>query len=155
MHPASIGVKRRRLDVDLPPPVLDPTDEGYSCSNLDSNEIELLIQAYFSCVHPWIPMIHEGRFRTRLGNEKHQGKLKIIIQAMAFCAARYVEDAELSSKLLLPQTQARMKDGIIAAAMKQLTVENSQALVIVSFNEVFKAHTEVVRGRTLNIRKDR
>ncbi|KAI9148232.1 putative transcriptional regulatory protein [Paramyrothecium foliicola] len=130
------GAKRRRLDIGLAEEKADQADDARSAAKLNDDEVGLLVDAYFSCVHPWVPMVHEARFRRRLANPEQGRKLQIVIQAMALCAARYVEDIDLSKKLLSSQTQQHLKDSVIATAMKQLTVENSQALVILSFNEI-------------------
>lgn len=116
-HPLLSGVSSRRHDIDL----------------------ELVLQAYFSHVHPWIPMLHEGRLRRRLSgsDSQDQRKLDVVVRAMVFVAARYVPDRDISGVLASSEEQtSRVRDEIVAAAMRHLSVENAQALAMVAFDDV-------------------
>lgn len=82
-------------------------------------------------------MIHEARFRQRLSSEDEQKDLQIIIHAMILAATKYIKDPEVAASFLASQSQMQqLRDSIVATAMRQLTVENSQALLIVAFNDV-------------------
>lgn len=116
-HPLLSSVSSRRHDIDL----------------------ELVLQVYFSHVHPWIPMLHEGRLRRRLSgsDSQDQRKLDVVVSAMVLVAARYVPDRDISGVLASSEEQtSRSRDEIVATAMRHLSVENAQALVMVAFDDV-------------------
>ena len=100
-------------------------------------ELELVLQAYFSHIHPWIPMIHEGRLRRRLSSDHESHRVGIVVRAMVLVAAKYVQDADVASALMQSPEQAeRSRDEIVATAMKQLSAESSQALIMIAFDDV-------------------
>lgn len=132
--PGTGGGKRRRLDGDLS----YHTGLGVEHARTHTDEeLQLILDAYFTHLHPWIPMIHEARFRQRLSSEDEQKDLQIIIHAMILAATKYIKDPEVAASFLASQSQMQqLRDSIVATAMRQLTVENSQALLIVAFNDV-------------------
>ena len=123
--------KRRRLDIedkqDVPnlstlsgPPEL-PTPE-----RLDS-----IISAYFLHVHPWIPMIHQGRFRQRLESPDENRKLFVVLHAMTIAASKFLPDAVMDAGHLV-----RTQTWIVSTALEDILVENLQALIILAFTDV-------------------
>ncbi|KAH8895539.1 hypothetical protein GQ53DRAFT_715239 [Thozetella sp. PMI_491] len=100
---------------------------------------DVVFRAYFSHVHPWIPMIHEGRLRRRLQDEDEKRKLQVVLDAIALAATRYVKDEDaLAAGLQVPDlAQASMiRDHVISTAMKGLSVENLQALIVIVNNDL-------------------
>ncbi|CAH0036778.1 unnamed protein product [Clonostachys rhizophaga] len=132
--PGTGGGKRRRLDGDL------SYHAGLGVEHARTHtdeEQQLILDAYFTHLHPWIPMIHEARFRQRLSDVDEQKDLQIIIHAMILAATKYIKDSEVAASFLPSQSHMQqLRDSIVATAMRQLTVENSQALLIVAFNDI-------------------
>lgn len=123
--------KRRRVDEGggyIPSPVMNIPDDAV---------LSQVLEAYFVYIHPWTPIIHEGRFRRRLVHDNERQNLEIVLQAMILVAQRYVEDEDSASDLQKPAEESeKMRDWLVSQAMKQPSVENLQALVIVASDDV-------------------
>lgn len=103
----------------------------------DDAVLSQVLEAYFVYIHPWTPIIHEGRFRRRLVHDNERQNLEIVLQAMILVAQRYVEDEDSASDLQKPAEESeKMRDWLVSQAMKQPSVENLQALVIVASDDV-------------------
>ncbi|KAF4415997.1 C6 transcription factor [Fusarium acutatum] len=99
--------------------------------------LDQVIDAYFRQIHPWIPMIHEARFRKRLQNHGDDRCLFPVLQAMMLSASHRVprrDIAEIAQSLIGDQEDAR--DWVVSKATKSLTVENLQALIIICFRDI-------------------
>lgn len=99
------------------------------------NLVNAVLDAYFSAVHPFIPMIHELFFRSRLRDPAERPKLIILIHAMMVCALRYVANVRLARDWLEmhPDALKRSRELVVLSAMDGMSVENVQALLIVAF----------------------
>lgn len=96
-----------------------------------------MLKSYFNHVHPWIPIIHEGRFRRRLDDDAERDKLHLVLQSMILIASRYIEDEDISNPFLRSADESENhRDWVVSKAMKHLSVENLQALLIIAFNDV-------------------
>nr|XP_036589757.1 C6 transcription factor [Colletotrichum truncatum]KAF6801762.1 C6 transcription factor [Colletotrichum truncatum] len=127
--------KRRRLDDhdEVQPLVLGIGTP--SCP--DEDELQTVLQAYFSHVHPWIPILHEARFRRRLAEPSEFEALRVVLHSMILSASRYISDEEVAAAVFgSPQQRIGVRDWIVSQAMKHLTVESLQALIIVAFNDI-------------------
>ncbi|RSL87348.1 hypothetical protein CEP51_002325 [Fusarium floridanum] len=94
-----------------------------------------LIDAYFSHVQPWIPMINMRDFRTRAHDNRDQ--VKVILQAMAVAALRYLEpDGEPLSAEFVKNETCKLRRTVLLDALDGLTVENLQALIIIAFTDI-------------------
>ncbi|KAM0420316.1 hypothetical protein ACHAPT_011858 [Fusarium lateritium] len=94
-----------------------------------------LIDAYFSHVQPWIPMINMRDFRTRAQDSGDQ--VKVVLQAMAVAALRHVEpDGEPLSPGFVKRETCKLRRTVLLDALDGLTVENLQALTIIAFSDV-------------------
>ncbi|KAF3343062.1 hypothetical protein VD0004_g432 [Verticillium dahliae] len=103
----------------------------------DGDVLDGVLRAYFAHVHPWIPMIHEGRFRRRLADPDDHPRLHVILHSMILVASRYIEDVDSAVALTVSrEKQEQVRDWIIAQAMRDLSVENLQALTMVAFNDI-------------------
>lgn len=126
--------KRRRLDEAM---TLQHNLTVTSTQMPTRDELDLLLRAYYAHVHPWIPMLHEARLRRRLNIDDERQKLGVVIRSMLLVAAKYIQDEDIAKALTVPEHQEKMaRDEIVATAMRQLSVENLQALIIVAFNDV-------------------
>lgn len=121
--------KRRRLEngeAEVRPLEIDPSPELPG-----SDLLGAIIAAYFCQVHPWIPMIHQGRFRQRMDEEIERPKLNVILHAMVIAASKFVPNAAISADLV-----ARTRKWIVWTAMDNLALESLQALIILAFTDV-------------------
>ncbi|SCV48589.1 related to C6 transcription factor [Fusarium fujikuroi] len=99
--------------------------------------LDLVIDAYFRQIHPWIPMIHEARFRQRRQDHGDDRCLLPVLQAMMLSASYHVprrDIAEIAQSLIGDQEAVR--DWVVSKATKSLTVENLQALIIICFRDI-------------------
>ena len=131
--------KRRRVDscgnpnVDL---VL-PLEESLECTstNLPSPELmEQIIDKYFDVIQPWIPILHETQFRRRIQEQQELPHLTVVLHAMVVVALRFV--ASEMPPWEIESLTARSRNIVVLTSMDGLSVENSQALIIVAFNDV-------------------
>ncbi|KAF9887759.1 hypothetical protein FE257_009565 [Aspergillus nanangensis] len=131
----SSTAKRRRTEED-----------GQRCQSFPTDHVAEIpedlvlgdvLEAYFTYVHPWTPIIHEGRLRRRLDEDVDRDKLSLVIQAMILVASRYIEDAETAALLCKsPKQSEDLRDWLVSKAMKQPSVENLQALVIIATDDI-------------------
>jgi hypothetical protein len=98
--------------------------------------LEAVIDAYFSQVHPWIPMLHEASFRQRLSDEEHESKLEVILHAMVVAALRFVDTDITIQESYMLQLAKQSRDWVMLNGMNSLSVENLQGLTIVAFDDV-------------------
>ena len=126
------------------------TDDGesrVSCaingSDRDQNGVEkpvlppphalhMILEAYFVCIHPWIPMIHEARFRHRLTDPRERPKLDVVLHAIVLAASRFVRDQQYA----VVSRSDQLRSWVISTAMDCMSVESLQALIILSFTDV-------------------
>jgi hypothetical protein len=99
------------------------------------NLVNAVLDAYFSAVHPFIPMIHEMLFRSRLRDSAERPKLIVLIHAMMVCALRYVANERLAEDWLdlHPDALKRSRKLVVLSAMEGMSVETVQALLLVAF----------------------
>jgi hypothetical protein len=104
--------------------------------------LEPIINAYFTQVHHWIPMVHQGRFRRRLKIPGERDHLELLIHAMALSTARYIHSEQAHSSC----DASSGRDWIVSSAISRPSVESMQALIIVAFNDVSSYVTVTVIG---------
>ncbi|KAL4984685.1 fungal-specific transcription factor domain-containing protein [Aspergillus falconensis] len=103
----------------------------------DDEILSHVLEAYFIYIHPWTPVIHEGRLRRRLVNDCERENLHLVLQSMILVARRYIEGTETASHLETSiNNSENMRDWLVSQAMKQPSVENLQALVIIASNDI-------------------
>ncbi|KAL4736518.1 hypothetical protein BDV11DRAFT_211145 [Aspergillus similis] len=107
-------------------------------SRLPDDEIlSHVLEAYFIYIHPWTPVIHEGRLRRRLLDDCDREKLHLVIQSMILVTRPYIEDTDTASHLTAWINNSEdTRDWLVSQAMKQPSVENLQALVIIASNDI-------------------
>ncbi|KAK9416871.1 putative Fungal-specific transcription factor domain-containing protein [Seiridium unicorne] len=99
----------------------------------DDEVLELITIAYFSHVHHWMPMVHQGRYRERMDQPRGRVKLDGLTRAMALVASKYVRDERDTGR---QKDLSSGRDWIVSTAMCQLTVESMQSLIIVAFADI-------------------
>lgn len=114
-------------------------ESSASSAHLPTDDlINAILDAYFSVVHPFIPILHEMLFRSRLRDPTERPKLIIVLHAMMVCALRYVANERLAGEWLEihPDALQRSRDFVLLSGMDDLSVENAQALIMVAFVHV-------------------
>jgi hypothetical protein len=64
--------------------------------------LEAIVCAYFSHVHPWIPMIHQARFRNRIQDPMQRPKLEVVLRAMEISASKFVPNEGIAPDVISP-----------------------------------------------------
>ncbi|KAI8173593.1 hypothetical protein KHU50_004594 [Colletotrichum sp. SAR 10_65] len=63
--------------------------------------------------------------------------LMVVLHAMVLAASRYIADEDTATTAFgAPQQRVMARDWVVSQAMKHLTVESLQALIIVAFNDI-------------------
>ena len=153
-HPAALGQlnraeepntahrasKRQRLyspDLDL------DSSSGTLFTILSDEGLDALLDAYFSYVHPWIPIVHKGSFRQKLRSTTVKSDPPLIIHAIIVGALRFID---LSTCMIsadqLPSIVEKSRSKVLLNAMSGLSVENLQALIIIVFTDVSRSATQ-------------
>lgn len=138
----NFGRKRRRIN-NASPTHVEPqiySDELHdSAAQLPPEQLmNAIVDTYFARIHPWIPMLHQSLFLSRLHDPQQRLGLTVILHAMVTAALRYVDEGTRS--MMRGQTDGIMKKSrntVILMAFDGLSVENLQALTIITFDDVF------------------
>ncbi|KAL2861956.1 hypothetical protein BJX68DRAFT_273974 [Aspergillus pseudodeflectus] len=136
--------KRIHLDSGQGPSLDAAIDRGSSIRTLlESPEVvAALLDAYFDIIHPWIPILHEVRFRSRIAHNPEREACGIILHAILVAALRFVDLKGLIGLGPIPQDEvARSRDYVVLNAMADLRLENLQALIIVAFTDIGQGET--------------
>lgn len=141
--------KRRRIDscgnpkIELALPLEDLLDTTTSLPPPDL--LENIVTAYFINIQPWIPILHETRFRARVHDPEQRTRLIIVIHAIIVAAIRFArpEAHGLSATDVESQTRSS-RSVVVLNAMDSLSVENLQALTIIAFDDVSLFVAEVL-----------
>lgn len=132
--------KRRRVDTCGNPNIelQLPLENLKASSSLPTPEIlEDIVDTYFERIHPWIPMIHETRFRRRMHDPDQRSSLVVVLHAMVVAAIRYgYSDDGITSQAEAESKAKTSRSIVVLTAMDDLSVENLQALIIIAFDDV-------------------
>jgi hypothetical protein len=99
--------------------------------------LDLVVDAFYSTIHPWIPIIHLNRFREQFNDARRRSDLEIILHAMVFATMKYLkeEDTNMGQSEIARQVQLS-RNVVMLTATDRLTIQNIQALIIVAFHDV-------------------
>ncbi|KAF4438877.1 hypothetical protein F53441_12698 [Fusarium austroafricanum] len=111
---------------------------GSTTSQLPPPELlEEVINAYFIFVQPWIPILHETRFRSRFYNHEQLPCLTVLLHAIVVAAIRFVDGGtERISENDVEIWISRSRSIVLLSAMDGMSVENLQALSIIAFTDM-------------------
>ncbi|KAB5531475.1 fungal-specific transcription factor domain-containing protein [Coniochaeta sp. 2T2.1] len=127
--------KRRRIGDELVYSLLDNSDRPQgiaSCPTLPNPDcLDTILHCYFECIHPWIPMVHQARLRSRLAIPAERPKLDVLLHAIVWAASRFVSDQDV-----LGYYSSRSRTWVVTTAMDCMNVESLQALIIVGFIDI-------------------
>ena len=134
--------KRRKLDSCGNPSIelqLPPQDVGDAqLSSLPPTALlEDIVTVYFEVIQPWIPILHETRFRNRLRDRDQLSSLLVVIHGMIVSAVRFTHpETHGLSAVELDAMVNRSRSIVLLNAMDSLAVENLQALIMIAFSDV-------------------
>ncbi|PIG88103.1 hypothetical protein AARAC_001579 [Aspergillus arachidicola] len=119
-------------------PCPDPGSSVNYTSQVDlppDNLINGILDAYFSVVHPFIPILHEPLFRSRLRDPAERPKLIPLLHAMMVCSLRYVANERLAAEWSTshPGALQKSRDFVVLSSIDNLSVESAQSLIIIAF----------------------
>ncbi|CAI7610453.1 unnamed protein product [Penicillium pancosmium] len=137
--------KRRRVDTCGNPNIelQLPLEDLEATSSLPAPDVlEEIVDTYFERVHPWIPIIHETRFRRRMHDPDQRGSLVVILHAILVAAIRFKCSSSSTASQGDAESRARRSRSIVVlTAMDSLSVENLQALIIIAFDDIGNGNT--------------
>ncbi|KAH6876390.1 hypothetical protein B0T10DRAFT_465294 [Thelonectria olida] len=110
-----------------------PTTTRYS-----HEAVDITLDDYFSHVQPWIPMIREASFRTRVQNQDKN--VTVIVHAMMVATNRYGEEEDDPDEV--NDATEELRKHVLLAALDGLTLENLQALIIIAFTDIGDGHLD-------------
>ncbi|KAF7546542.1 hypothetical protein G7046_g9271 [Stylonectria norvegica] len=137
--------KRQRLDADDPhpaipevlPAVFEDEQPEVTSEFLTGERFEALLDAYFTNVHPWIPMIHMATFRRKIKTSERSPNLTLISHAILVGALRFLDlPEEYRTDCRVEREVERSRNKVILMSMKDLSLRNLQALTIVAFTYI-------------------
>ncbi|KNG89013.1 hypothetical protein ANOM_002401 [Aspergillus nomiae NRRL 13137] len=110
-------------------------DSAFQVDLPPDNLMNGILDAYFSVVHPFIPILHEPLFRSRLRDPAEKPKLMPILHAMMVCALRYVANERLAADWSTshPGALQKSRDFVVLSSIDSLSVEGAQSLIIIAF----------------------
>ncbi|KOS18591.1 putative transcriptional regulatory protein [Escovopsis weberi] len=99
--------------------------------------LEAVVEAHFQTIHHWIPILHEMRFRARLKDPAQRKRLTVLLHALLSAAIKYVDPGPFGMTASDVTRQIRTsRRAVVTHAMESLSVENTQALVILAFDYI-------------------
>lgn len=99
--------------------------------------LEAAVEAHFQTVHHWIPILHETRFRAKFKDPIERQKLPILLHALLSASIKYVDFEAFGMRAQDVARQIRVsRRAVMSHAMESLSVQNTQALVIIAFDYV-------------------
>ncbi|KAK7212247.1 hypothetical protein V2G26_019425 [Clonostachys chloroleuca] len=102
-------------------------------ATLDSQEdVESLLEAYFSNFHPWIPMIHRSTFQSKVIDNHDELDNDIVLHAIMIGASRYDDQRKDPVEMSMDRFQVAC-DHVLLTANQSLQLQNLQALTILAF----------------------
>jgi hypothetical protein len=96
-----------------------------------------VVDSYFRCIHPWISIIHEPSFRSRIQDDLHKERLKTVVQSMAVAALRFCKQSdEYISPAIVEERTTQLKREVTLTAWGRTSIENIQALLILIYVDI-------------------
>ncbi|KAK6444919.1 hypothetical protein FP744_10001167 [Trichoderma asperellum] len=103
--------------------------------------LEAVVEAHFQTVHHWIPILHETRFRAKFQDPVERQKLSILLHALLSASIKYVDFEHFGMNVQDVTRQIRVsRKTVMSHVMEALSVENTQALVIIAFDYMGSGH---------------
>ncbi|CAG8250258.1 unnamed protein product [Penicillium salamii] len=133
-EPSASPAKRRRCE---PTPSCLPSARMEVNDLLSSTEVMgELVDFYFVNVHPWIPVLHQARFRNRIESPSERPRVTCILHAIVAVCAKFCQSDSLRDKDTRINIAEQSRQRVILESMETFSVENLQALVIIAFDTI-------------------
>lgn len=134
--PEKRSTKRQKID-DTPGVVQGDAENTPADILRSEEEVDDLLETYFSNLHSWIPMIHKSTFRDNVRTKSGKHKNELVLHAIWIGASRY-DNQQKSPTTMTPKQVQQAYDHVLLMANQSLEVRNLQALVILAFRHVCK-----------------
>jgi hypothetical protein len=131
--------KRQRIDGDDTGEAQywDADDESWIPPLPPASFLEAVVEAHFQTVHHWIPILHETRFRAKFKDPIERQKLPILLHALLSASIKYIDFEVFGMSVQDVARQIRVsRRAVMSHAMESLSIQNTQALVIIAFDYV-------------------
>jgi hypothetical protein len=130
--------KRSLLDHESLEQTWNNAKEEMVTSALPSTRVlDRVVDAFFSIVHPWIPFLHQSRFKEQLEDPQKQPGLEIILHALVSATMKHLKEEDVGMSRSEMAREVRISRNVVMlTAMDNLTIENIQALIVVAFYDV-------------------
>jgi hypothetical protein len=117
---------------------MDATDIEPSAWPLPPDDVlNAVMDTYFPRVQPWLPILHEGRFRRVFHTAAGRQRNTIVLHAMFVATRKHLSYETLSIDIESAHgMEKRSRDWVLRSAMNGLSVENLQASTIIAFIDV-------------------
>lgn len=129
--------KRRRIDDGRPVGSSATTSVLASPAPLPDDLVDALVDIYFERVHPWVPMLHAGKFRQDMADPEQRRSKSSILHAITSLCTRFSDDPRLGNAESRTMLSKRCRDTVILQSMEFFSVANLQALIICAFDTVW------------------
>lgn len=141
-----VSRKRRRQDYEGLNETLELSDYADTLSALpEPRLLDAVLDTYFAKIHPWVPLIHEGRFRARLENPQERLKYDVVLHALVAITLKHVSFENYGLGRADAVRQIRLSRNVVMlSGMGNLSVENLQALVLITFDHVSNCNYSVI-----------
>ncbi|KAF2824123.1 hypothetical protein CC86DRAFT_447086 [Ophiobolus disseminans] len=94
-----------------------------------------VVTAYFRHVHPWIPMIHQGKFLRTYVADTEDREVLIVLQAMIVSSSKFIPGTPMA------HTLPSVRRWVVSTAMDHISLGGLQALIIVAFDDIGSGNT--------------
>ncbi|KAH7314333.1 fungal-specific transcription factor domain-containing protein [Rhexocercosporidium sp. MPI-PUGE-AT-0058] len=133
--------KRKRLETDDGLDLrnrLDIDDGSDLLGSLPRPEVlSLIVDKYFRVLQHWIPFLHQKRFELQLDNPVKKERNAVVLHAITCATLRFVKSEEHGMSQLEVLNRVRhSRQEVMLTALSQPSMENLQALIIVSFDHI-------------------
>ncbi|KAJ5663323.1 hypothetical protein N7507_004054 [Penicillium longicatenatum] len=105
-------------------------------SILTTDFLTELVDFYFINVHPWIPLLHAGRFRERVNSPDERSQISCILHAIIAVCVRFSQNPSLPDEETKVKIAEKSRQKVILDSTETFSVENLQALVIIAFETI-------------------
>jgi hypothetical protein len=96
-----------------------------------------IVDSYFRRIHPWISIIHEPSFRSRIQDNAHKERLQIVVRSMAVAAFRFCKQSyEYCSTAIVEERIIQLRREVMLATLTETSVENVQAMLILIYVDI-------------------
>ncbi|KAJ5753666.1 uncharacterized protein N7511_007819, partial [Penicillium nucicola] len=124
--------KRRRYESNCLPSARMEINDVVSSTEVMAE----LVDFYFVNVHPWIPVLHEARFRARVHSPNEYPRVTCILHAIVAVCSKFSESEILRDTKAKLNVAEQSRQKVILESMETFSVENLQALVIIAFDTI-------------------